>query len=144
MLGNGLCTRPVERDCRMESACKTCSYFQTSIEFKPILIRQRDHARDHDQPDRPRSSTTSSDASTQEETSHDRHLHHRRHRPRRRVPRQPARTALPGDPGNRLHLLALLRDAARDAIGDTVVEARRHGYSNREIAELTATTEQPS
>jgi hypothetical protein len=50
----------------------------------------------------------------------------------------------PGDPGNRLHLLALLRDAARDAIGDTVVEARRHGYSNREIAELTATTEQPS
>jgi len=43
--------------------------------------------------------------------------------------------------GNRLHLLALLRDAARDAIGDTAVEARRHGYSNREIAELTATIE---
>lgn len=52
MLGNGLCTRPVELDCRMESACETCSYFQTSIEFTPILIRQRDHARDHDQPDR--------------------------------------------------------------------------------------------
>ena len=52
MLGNGLCTRPVELECRMESACETCSYFQTSIEFKPILIRQRDHAHEHGQTDR--------------------------------------------------------------------------------------------
>lgn len=52
MLGNGLCTRPVELDCRMESACETCAYFQTGPEFVPVLIRQRDHARDHDQPDR--------------------------------------------------------------------------------------------
>ena len=52
MLGNGLCTRPVELDCRMETACETCTYFQTSIEFVPVLLRQRDHARDHDQPDR--------------------------------------------------------------------------------------------
>lgn len=52
MLGNGLCTRPVELDCRMESACETCSYFQTSIEFKPTLRRQRDHARDHGQTER--------------------------------------------------------------------------------------------
>lgn len=52
MLGNGLCTRPVELDCRMESACETCSYFQTSIEFKPTLTRQRDHARAHGQTDR--------------------------------------------------------------------------------------------
>jgi len=52
MLGNGLCTRPVELDCRMESACETCSYFRTSVEFKPILIRQRDHARDRGQADR--------------------------------------------------------------------------------------------
>jgi site-specific recombinase XerD len=52
MLGNGLCTRPVELDCRMESACETCSYFQTSIEFKPTLIRQRDHARERGQTDR--------------------------------------------------------------------------------------------
>lgn len=50
----------------------------------------------------------------------------------------------PDDPGNRLRLLALLRDATRDAIGDTMAEARRHGYSNHEIAELTATIEQPS
>jgi hypothetical protein len=52
MLGNGLCTRPVELECRMESACETCSYFQTSIEFKPTLIRQRDHASKHGQTDR--------------------------------------------------------------------------------------------
>ena len=52
MLGNGMCTRPVELDCRMESACETCGYFQTSVEFRPVLMRQRDHARDHNQPDR--------------------------------------------------------------------------------------------
>ena len=52
MLGNGLCTRPVELECRMESACETCSYFSTGPEFVPVLIRQRDHARDHHQPDR--------------------------------------------------------------------------------------------
>jgi hypothetical protein len=52
MLGNGLCTRPVELDCRMESACETCAYFHTSVEFRPVLLRQRDHARDNHQPDR--------------------------------------------------------------------------------------------
>ena len=52
MLGNGLCTRPAELDCRMESACETCAYFRTGTEFLPILVRQRDHARDHGQPDR--------------------------------------------------------------------------------------------
>jgi site-specific recombinase XerD len=52
MLGNGLCTRPVELDCRMESACETCAYFQTGVEFRPVLLRQRDHARNHNQPDR--------------------------------------------------------------------------------------------
>ena len=52
MLGNGLCTRPVELECRMESACETCAYFKTGPEFMPVLLRQRDHAREHDQPDR--------------------------------------------------------------------------------------------
>ena len=52
MLGNGLCTRPIELDCRMESACETCAYFQTSTQFTSVLLRQRDHARDHDQRDR--------------------------------------------------------------------------------------------
>ena len=49
MLGNGLCTRPPELDCRLESACETCAYFRTGTEFLPILVRQRDHARDHGQ-----------------------------------------------------------------------------------------------
>jgi site-specific recombinase XerD len=52
MLGNGLCTRPAELDCRMESACETCAYFRTGTQFLPILTRQRDHARDHGQNDR--------------------------------------------------------------------------------------------
>lgn len=33
MLGIGLCTRPVELDCRMESACETCAYFATDTEL---------------------------------------------------------------------------------------------------------------
>jgi transposase len=52
MLGNGLCTRPAELDCRMESACETCAYFRTSTEFLPVLVRQRDHAIGHGQADR--------------------------------------------------------------------------------------------
>ncbi len=52
MLGNGLCTRPVELECRMESAGETCAYFKTGPEFVPILVRQRDHARDQGDTDR--------------------------------------------------------------------------------------------
>ena len=52
MLGIGLCSRPPDRDRGLESACETCAYFRTGTEFLPILIRQRDHARDHGQADR--------------------------------------------------------------------------------------------
>lgn len=52
LLGNGYCTRPPELDCAFESICETCTFFQTSIEFRPTLQRQRDHAADHDQPHR--------------------------------------------------------------------------------------------
>jgi site-specific recombinase XerD len=52
MLGNGMCTRPVELDCRMETICETCAYFDTGPEFIPVLLRQRDHAHTHHQPDR--------------------------------------------------------------------------------------------
>lgn len=52
MLGNGLCTRPVELECRMESACETCAYFKTGPEFVPVLLRQRDHARERGDTDR--------------------------------------------------------------------------------------------
>lgn len=40
MLGNGLCTRPVELDCAFETICEGCTYFATTIEFRPTLRRQ--------------------------------------------------------------------------------------------------------
>ena len=52
LLGNGMCTRPAELDCRMESICETCAYFRTGPEFVPVLLRQRDHARQHGQSER--------------------------------------------------------------------------------------------
>jgi site-specific recombinase XerD len=44
LLGNGWCTRPPQLDCAFESICETCTYFQTSIEFRPTLAAQRDDA----------------------------------------------------------------------------------------------------
>jgi site-specific recombinase XerD len=44
LLGNGYCTRPTELDCAFESICETCTFFQTSIEFRPTLQAQHDHA----------------------------------------------------------------------------------------------------
>jgi integrase len=44
MLGNGYCARPVGLDCHFESICESCTFFQTTIEFRPILERQRDDA----------------------------------------------------------------------------------------------------
>ncbi len=52
MLGNGMCTRPVELDCRMETICETCAYFKTGPQFVPVLLRQRDHAQTHHQTER--------------------------------------------------------------------------------------------
>ncbi len=49
MLGNGYCARPVELDCHYESICEGCTFFVTTIEFKPTLQRQRDDARDKGQ-----------------------------------------------------------------------------------------------
>jgi integrase len=44
MLGNGYCARPVGLDCHFESICESCTYFQTTLEFRPTLERQRDDA----------------------------------------------------------------------------------------------------
>ena len=44
MLGNGYCARPVGLDCHFESICESCTFFQTTIEFRPTLQRQRDDA----------------------------------------------------------------------------------------------------
>jgi hypothetical protein len=44
MLGNGYCARPVELDCAFESICENCTFFQTSIQFRPTLQAQHDDA----------------------------------------------------------------------------------------------------
>ncbi len=44
MLGNGHCARPVEMDCHFETICESCTFFVTTIEFRPTLQRQRDDA----------------------------------------------------------------------------------------------------
>ena len=44
LLGNGYCARPAELDCAFESICETCTFFQTSIEFRPTLQAQHDDA----------------------------------------------------------------------------------------------------
>jgi site-specific recombinase XerD len=49
LLGNGYCARPAELDCTFEAVCENCAFFQTSIEFRPVLQRQHDDAADKDQ-----------------------------------------------------------------------------------------------
>jgi hypothetical protein len=44
MPGNGYCIRPAKLDCAFESICETCTFFQTSIEFRPALQAQHDDA----------------------------------------------------------------------------------------------------
>ncbi|WP_300008667.1 tyrosine-type recombinase/integrase [Pseudonocardia sp.] len=44
MLGNGYCARPVDMDCHFESICESCTFFVTTIEFRPTLQAQRDDA----------------------------------------------------------------------------------------------------
>jgi hypothetical protein len=49
MLGNGYCNRPPEIDCVFESICEGCAYYSTGPEFQPVLLRQRQHADEHNQ-----------------------------------------------------------------------------------------------
>jgi integrase len=44
MLGNGHCARPAQMDCHFESICESCTFFVTTIEFRPTLQRQREDA----------------------------------------------------------------------------------------------------
>jgi site-specific recombinase XerD len=44
LLGNGYCTRPAELDCAFEAICENCTFFQTSIQFRPTLQAQHDDA----------------------------------------------------------------------------------------------------
>ena len=44
LLGNGYCARPAELDCTFEAVCENCTFFQTSIAFRPVLQAQHDDA----------------------------------------------------------------------------------------------------
>jgi len=44
MLGNGYCSRPLDLDCHYETICESCTFFVTTIEFRPTLQAQRDDA----------------------------------------------------------------------------------------------------
>lgn len=47
LLANGHCTRPVELDCRFQTVCEGCGFYETGVEFIDILRRQRDDATAH-------------------------------------------------------------------------------------------------
>jgi integrase len=49
LLGNGWCQRPAELDCSFESICENCTHFATGPSFRPVLLRQRNHAARHGQ-----------------------------------------------------------------------------------------------
>ena len=51
-LGNGYCARPAELDCAYEAICENCTFFQTSIEFRPTIQAQHDDAATKKQDDR--------------------------------------------------------------------------------------------
>lgn len=52
MLANGWCHRPTATDCAYETICEGCGYYQTTIEFRPTLRAQADHATRNHQPER--------------------------------------------------------------------------------------------
>jgi len=47
LLGNGHCTRPLELDCRFQTICEGCGFYETGPQFVTILRRQRDNAAAH-------------------------------------------------------------------------------------------------
>jgi len=44
MLGNGYCSRPPDVQCDYETICESCPCFSTTVEFLPILHKQREDA----------------------------------------------------------------------------------------------------
>lgn len=52
MLANGWCNRPAATDCVYEMICEGCGYYQTTIEFRPTLKAQAEHAERNQQPER--------------------------------------------------------------------------------------------
>ena len=52
MLGNGYCTRPEGVPCEYETICESCPCFSTTIEFLPVLHKQKQDAEDKGQAQR--------------------------------------------------------------------------------------------
>lgn len=52
MLGNGYCTRPNNVPCEYETICESCPCFSTTVEFLPVLYKQRQDAQDKGQTQR--------------------------------------------------------------------------------------------
>ena len=52
MLGNGYCTRPDGVPCEYETICESCACFSTTIDFLPILNKQKQDAEDKGQTQR--------------------------------------------------------------------------------------------
>ncbi len=52
MLANGWCNRPIATDCAYETICEGCGYYQTTVEFRPTLRAQADHAERNHQTER--------------------------------------------------------------------------------------------
>ena len=156
LLGNGYCTRPAELDCAFESICETCTFFQTSIEFRPTLQAQHDDA--DDQGTRPAEPTSSDRCSTpSDRTHHD--PQPAPHHPARRAARTPRRHRLRtvlneaietlarlrtpywlGDSGVRLHALASLIAQAQRLLPDAVADARDQELTWDEIGQLLGLT----
>ncbi len=63
------CARPVELDCHFESVCETCTFFVTTIEFRPTLKRQRDDAAAKGEPRANAAERSSSRASSADSTN---------------------------------------------------------------------------
>jgi len=47
LLANGHCSRPAELDCRFQTMCEGCGFYETSVEFIDILRRQRHDTASH-------------------------------------------------------------------------------------------------
>jgi integrase len=52
MLGNGYCTRPDGVPCEYETICESCPCFSTTVEFLPVLQKQKQNAEEKGQTQR--------------------------------------------------------------------------------------------
>ena len=156
MLGNGWCTRPPELDCAFESICEICTFFQTTIEFRPTLVAQRDDAAARHQDHREQPFTSLLAASTrmphEPPPAPPAHPPRPAARPRHRRRQQQilseaiddlARLRTPywlGDSAVHLHALASLIAQAQQLLPQAARDARDQELTWAQIGELPDTT----